>query len=75
MGGVSASRPAKVVVLGAGVTGMNATAIALGMHAEVPLLDLVLARLRDIDAVYPGRRSRPWRRTAARSKACSTPTW
>ncbi|HST34439.1 MAG TPA: alanine dehydrogenase, partial [Solirubrobacteraceae bacterium] len=39
MGGVSGVRAAKVVVIGAGVSGMNAAAIALGMQAEVLLLD------------------------------------
>jgi alanine dehydrogenase len=39
MGGVSGVYAAKVVVLGAGVSGMNAAAIALGMQAEVLLVD------------------------------------
>ena len=39
MGGVSGVYAAKVVVIGAGVSGMNAAAIALGMQAEVLLLD------------------------------------
>ena len=39
---------AKVVVLGAGVSGQNAAAIALGMQAEVLLLDLNIARLRQM---------------------------
>ena len=46
MGGVSGVYAAKVVVLGAGVSGMNAAAIALGMQAEVLLLDRNVARLR-----------------------------
>ncbi len=54
MGGVSGVYAAKVVVLGAGVSGMNAAAIALGMQAEVLLLDLNVARLRDADAIYQG---------------------
>jgi alanine dehydrogenase len=41
-------------VLGAGVSGMNAAAIALGMQAEVLLLDLNVARLRSADAIYQG---------------------
>src|SRR5215472_14070690 len=39
MGGVSGVYAAKVVVLGAGVSGMNAAAIALGMQSEVLLVD------------------------------------
>src|SRR5450432_1642930 len=54
MGGVSGVYAAKVVVLGAGVSGMNAAAIALGMQAEVLLVDLNIARLRSADAIYQG---------------------
>lgn len=54
MGGVSGVYAAKVVVLGAGVAGMNAAAIALGMQAEVLLLDKNIARLRQVDAIYQG---------------------
>jgi alanine dehydrogenase len=54
MGGVSGVYAAKVVVIGAGVSGMNAAAIALGMQAEVLLLDLNIARLRQADAIYQG---------------------
>jgi len=54
MGGVSGVYAAKVVVLGAGVSGMNAAAIALGMQSEVLLLDKNVARLRSADAIYQG---------------------
>ncbi|HKR67420.1 MAG TPA: alanine dehydrogenase [Streptosporangiaceae bacterium] len=54
MGGVSGVYAAKVVVLGAGVSGMNAAAIALGMQAEVLLVDKNVARLRTADAIYQG---------------------
>ncbi len=54
MGGVSGVYAAKVVVLGAGVSGMNAAAIALGMQAEVLLVDKNVARLRQADAIYQG---------------------
>jgi alanine dehydrogenase len=54
MGGVSGVYAAKVVVIGAGVSGMNAAAIALGMQAEVLLLDKNIARLRQADAIYQG---------------------
>jgi alanine dehydrogenase len=54
MGGVSGVYAAKVVVLGAGVAGLNAAAIALGMQAEVLLLDKNIARLRQVDAIYQG---------------------
>jgi alanine dehydrogenase len=54
MGGVSGTYASKVVVIGAGVSGMNAAAIALGMQAEVLLLDRNIARLRQVDAIYQG---------------------
>jgi alanine dehydrogenase len=54
MGGVSGVYAAKVVVLGAGVAGMNAAAIALGMQAEVLLIDLNVERLRQADRIYQG---------------------
>jgi len=54
MGGVSGVQAAKVVVIGAGVSGMNAAAIALGMQAEVLLLDRDVSKLRTADAIYQG---------------------
>jgi alanine dehydrogenase len=54
MGGVSGVYAAKVVVLGAGVSGMNAAAIALGMQAEVLLLDRNIDKLRAADKIYQG---------------------
>ena len=54
MGGVPGVYAAKVVVIGAGVAGQNAAAIALGMQAEVLLLDRNVARLRQMDAIYQG---------------------
>lgn len=54
MGGVSGVYAAKVVVIGAGVSGMNAAAIALGMQAEVLLLDNNIDKLRQADRIYQG---------------------
>ncbi|GGM79669.1 alanine dehydrogenase [Longimycelium tulufanense] len=54
LGGVSGVPAGKVVVIGAGVSGMNAAAIALGMQAEVRVLDTNVHRLRQIDFVYRG---------------------
>ncbi|WDZ82403.1 alanine dehydrogenase [Micromonospora cathayae] len=54
MGGVSGVYAAKTVVIGAGVSGMNAAAIALGLQAEVLLLDKNVGRLRQADAIYRG---------------------
>jgi alanine dehydrogenase len=54
LGGVSGVYAAKVVVIGAGVSGLNAAAIALGMQAEVLLLDKAIGKLRGADAIYQG---------------------
>ncbi len=55
LGGVPGTRPAKVAVLGGGVAGTNAVAMAVGMGAEVTVLDTNLNRLRELDALYAGR--------------------
>lgn len=54
MGGVPGVRAAHVVVIGAGVSGMSAAAIALGMQAEVMLLDKNIDKLRQADLIYQG---------------------
>lgn len=55
LGGVPGVQRAKVVVLGAGVSGQNAMAIAVGMQADVSVLDLNIGRLHEVDAIYQGR--------------------
>lgn len=55
LGGVPGVRPADVVVLGGGVAGQNATEVAVGMHADVTVLDVNPARLREIDLRHGGR--------------------
>jgi alanine dehydrogenase len=67
MGGVSGGHAAKVVVIGAGTAGMNAAAIALGLQAEVVLLDRDVARLRAADALYQGPRYQGHCQTVASS--------
>jgi alanine dehydrogenase len=54
LGGVSGVYAAKVVVIGAGVSGMNAAAIALGMQAEVVVMDRDIDKLRAADKIYQG---------------------
>jgi alanine dehydrogenase len=53
LGGVSGVRPAKVVVIGAGVVGFNAAKIASGIGAKVSVLDINPSRLRYLDDVLP----------------------
>jgi len=55
LGGVPGTRPARVAVLGGGVAGTNAVAMAVGLGAEVTVLDTNLNRLRELDALYAGR--------------------
>lgn len=55
LGGVPGTRPAKVAVLGGGVAGTNAIAMAVGLGADVTVLDTNINRLRELDAIYAGR--------------------
>jgi alanine dehydrogenase len=55
LGGVPGVRPAQVVVIGAGVAGQNAVAMAVGLGADVTVLDLDIAKLRRLDERYAGR--------------------
>src|SRR5215469_3569444 len=55
LGGVPGTRASKVVVIGGGVSGAHATQIAVGMGAQVTVLDKNVARLRELDAHYQGR--------------------
>ncbi|MGJ0121469.1 alanine dehydrogenase [Williamsia sp. MIQD14] len=55
MGGVPGTEPADVVVIGAGVSGVNAATIAMGMGAQVTVFDLDIAKLRAVDARFAGR--------------------
>lgn len=57
LGGVTGVKPGKVVVIGGGIAGSNAAAIAVGMQAEVVILDRDLAKLRFLDSIYQGRLS------------------
>ncbi len=54
LGGTPGVAAGKVAVLGAGVAGMNAASIALGLQAEVIVLDTNVNRLREIDFSYRG---------------------
>lgn len=55
LGGVPGVAPGRVVVIGGGVSGLNAAVIALGMGADVTVFDRSIARLQYIDTVYQGR--------------------
>jgi alanine dehydrogenase len=53
--GVPGTHPARVMVLGGGVAGTNAISVAVGLGAEVTVLDTNIGRLREIDEIYAGR--------------------
>lgn len=55
LGGVPGVKPASVVIIGGGVVGTNAARIALGMGANVTIIDKDLHRLAYLDDVLPGR--------------------
>jgi alanine dehydrogenase len=55
IGGVPGVPAARVVVIGGGVVGMHATRMAVGLGAEVTLLDRSLPRLRELDDMFMGR--------------------
>jgi alanine dehydrogenase len=55
LGGVPGVRAADVVIIGGGVVGTNAAQMALGMGANVVIIDINLDRLRYLGEVLPGR--------------------
>jgi len=55
LGGVPGVAPGKVVVLGGGSVGVSAAAMAVGLRADVTLLDINLKRLVEIDDIFHGQ--------------------
>lgn len=55
LGGVPGVRPGLVVIIGAGTVGMNALKMAMGLGAQVSVLDLDLEKLRHVDDLYFGQ--------------------
>ena len=55
LGGVPGVAPAKVLVIGGGVVGTQAARMAVGMGADVTILDRSLPRLRQLDTEFDGR--------------------
>ncbi len=55
LGGVPGVQAAKVVVIGAGTSGINAADVALGMQAQVVVLDTNVEKLRAADRIHQGR--------------------
>lgn len=55
LGGVPGVKSAKVVILGAGIVGMNACQMAVGLGADVTIMDTDLDKLRHLDTLYGNR--------------------
>jgi alanine dehydrogenase len=55
LGGVPGTPPGKVCIIGGGIVGTNAAKMALGMGAQVTIVDLSLNRLRELDDIFGGR--------------------
>ena len=55
LGGVPGVAPAEVLVIGGGVVGINAARMAMGMNADVTILDRSLTRLKELDELYGDR--------------------
>jgi alanine dehydrogenase len=53
--GVPGVQPARVAVLGGGVVGINAARMAMGLNAEVVVLERSIPRMREIDDIFMGR--------------------
>ena len=70
--GVPGVPPAQVLVLGGGVVGTNAARIALGMGADVTVVDVSLNRLSELDTLYGPRLRTLYSTTASIAKAIET---
>src|SRR5437763_11580576 len=55
IGGVPGVQPSRIVVIGGGVVGTQAARMAVGLGAEVTILDRSLPRLRQLDELFEGR--------------------
>ena len=55
LGGVPGVAPARVAILGGGVSGVNAAQMAVGMRADVTIYDISNARLAELDMVFSNR--------------------
>ena len=55
LGGVPGVLPARITVVGGGVVGLNAAKMAVGLGADVTILDRSLPRLRQLDDIFNGR--------------------
>jgi len=64
LGGVPGVAPARVVVIGGGVAGTHAAEMAVGLRADVTVIDRSVKRLRELDALFGGRLQTAYSTTA-----------
>jgi alanine dehydrogenase len=69
IGGVPGVAPAKVVIIGGGVAGINAAQMAAGMHADVTIFDVDARKLVEIDQMFGGRVKTAYSSRAALAQA------
>ncbi|MEZ5870340.1 MAG: alanine dehydrogenase [Nitratireductor sp.] len=55
LGGVPGVLPGKVAIIGGGVVGLNAAKMAVGLGADVTIIDRSIPRLRELDDIFNGR--------------------
>ena len=71
LGGVTGVAPAKVVIIGGGVSGRNAAQMAIGLGADVTIFDKSLERLRELEDVFRGRARLQYSTVSALDEALS----
>ena len=76
LGGVPGVAAGKVLVIGGGVVGANAARMAVGLGADVTVLDRSIARLRELDEIFAGPVQTGYSHRRSRSRSASPrPTW
>ena len=75
LGGVPGVAPAKVVVLGGGVSGTNAARMAVGLEATVTIIDKSLPRLKELDLQFGPRATTLFATRRRSSIRCWQPIW
>ncbi len=69
LGGVPGVAPAKVIIIGGGVSGINAAQMAVGLHADVTLFDVNPHKLIEIDQLFHGKVKTAYSSKAALAEA------
>jgi alanine dehydrogenase len=72
LGGVPGVEAGKVVIIGGGVSGTNAAQMAVGMHADVTVLDRSINRLEELDTIFGNRVQTMYSTAGALAEAIKT---